>query len=193
MTTFLRILGSSVAPALAGMLMQQYQYTVTIGGTTQSFPSSEAYDLIFLTAAILSLVAIALAVVLFRTRPPKCQNHLPEEEGGMDTVITEEIKKQILSWPGVTSNPYQFGGVEFRVNKRDMGHIHGEKLADLPFPIKLRKEIVTSGKVIPHIIYPESMWVSYIIHSEEDIPKIIDLFQLQYERLKNKPTIISPR
>ncbi|MFZ0202652.1 MAG: MFS transporter [Nitrososphaeraceae archaeon] len=193
MTTFLRILGSSIAPALAGMLMQQYQYTVTIGGTTQSFPSSEAYDLIFLTAAILSLIAIALAVVLFRTRPPKCQNHLPGEEGGMDTVVTEEIKKQILSWPGVTSNPYQYGGVEFHVNKRDMGHIHGEKLADLPFPIKLRKEIITSGKALPHIIYPESMWVSYIIHSEEDIPKIIDLFRLQYERLKNKPTIISPR
>jgi hypothetical protein len=139
------------------------------------------------------LIAIALAVVLFRTRPPKCQNHLPEEEGDVDTVITENIKHEILSWPGVTSNPYQFGGVEFRVNKRDMGHIHGEKLADLPFPIKLRKEILTSGKALPHIIYPESMWVSYIIHSEEDIPKIIDLFRLQYERLKNKPTIISPR
>ena len=88
---------------------------------------------------------------------------------------------------------YHFGGIEFRVNKRDMGHIHGEKLADLLFPIKLRKEIITSGKALPHIIYPESMWVSYIIHSEEDIPKIIDLFRLQYERLKNKPTIISPR
>ena len=28
---------------------------------------------------------------------------------------------------GVTTNPYQFGGIEFRVNKRDMGHIHGEQ------------------------------------------------------------------
>jgi MFS family permease len=193
MTTFLRILGSSVAPAVAGMLMQQYQYTANIGGTTQSFPSSEAYDLIFLISSILSIVSVSLAVILIKTRPPKCQNHLPEEEGDVDTVITENIKHEILSWPGVTSNPYQFGGVEFRVNKRDMGHIHGEKLADLPFPIKLRKEIITSGRALPHIIYPESMWVSYIIHSEEDIPKIIDLFRLQYERLKNKPTIISPR
>jgi luciferase-like monooxygenase len=29
--------------------------------------------------------------------------------------------------------------------KRDMGHIHGEKLADLPFLIKLRKEILPPG------------------------------------------------
>ena len=87
---------------------------------------------------------------------------------------------------------YQFGGIEFRVNKRDMGHIHGEKLADLPFPIEIRKAIIASGKALPHIIYPESMWVSYIIYSEEDTPKIIDLFRLQYERLKNKPTTILP-
>jgi hypothetical protein len=31
----------------------------------------------------------------------------------MGTVITENIKDEILSWTGVTSNPYQFGGVEF--------------------------------------------------------------------------------
>ena len=192
-TTFLRILGSAIAPAVAGMLMQQYQYTANIGGTTQSFPSSEAYNLIFLIASILSIVSVSLAVILIKTRPPKCQNHLPEEEGSMGTIITENIKKEILSWPDVTSNPYRFGGVEFRVNKRDMGHIHGEKLADLPFPMEIRKGLIASGKAIPHIIYPESMWVSYIIRSEEDCPQIIELFQLQYERLRRKPKIISPR
>ena len=193
MTSFMRLVGSSIAPALSGMFMQGYQYTANIGGKPQSFPSSEAYNLIFLTAAILSLISIALSVVLFKITPPKCQNHLSEEKGDMDTLITKNIKNEILSWPGVTSNPYQFGGIEFRVNKRDMGHIHGEKLADLPFPIEIRKEIIASGKALPHIIYPESMWVSYIIQNEDDIPKIIDLFRLQYERLKNKPTIIPPR
>jgi MFS family permease len=193
LTTFLRILGSSIAPAVAGMVLQQYQYTANIGGTTQAFPSSEAYNLIFLIAAILSIISVSLAVVLIKSGPAKCQNHLPEEEGSMGTTITENIKKEILSWPGVTSNPYQFGGVEFRVNKRDMGHIHGEKLADLPFPIEIRKDLIASGKVLPHIIYPESMWVSYIIRSEEDAPKIIDLFRLQYERLKQKPAITPPR
>ena len=193
MTSFMRLVGSSIAPALSGMFMQGYQYTTNIGGKPQSFPSFEAYNLIFLTAAIMSIISISLSVVLFKSTPPKCQNHLPEEKGIMGSVITENIKQEILSWPGVTSNPYQFGGIEFRVNKRDMGHIHGEKLADLPFPIEIRKEIISSGKALPHIIYPESMWVSYIILSEEDTPKIIDLFRLQYERLKNKHIIIPPR
>jgi Family of unknown function (DUF5519) len=136
----------------------------------------------------MSIVSVLLAVVLFRTSPPKCQNHLPEEKGDMGTKITENIKEKILSWPEVTSNPYYIGGgIEFRVNKIDMGHIHGDKLADLPFPIEIRKQLIASGKVLPHIIYPESMWVSYMIHSEEDVPKIVDLFRLQYERLKSNP------
>lgn len=96
MTTFLRILGSSIASAVAGMLLQQYQYTAKIGGTTQSFPSSEAYNLIFLIALILSIISVCLAVVLIKSRPAKCQNHLPEEEGNIGRTITERIKKEIL-------------------------------------------------------------------------------------------------
>jgi Family of unknown function (DUF5519) len=111
----------------------------------------------------------------------------------MNTAITETIKKKILSWPGVTSNTYRFGGIEFRVNKRDMGHIHGDKLADLPFPNTIRKNLIASGKALPHIIYPESMWVSYFINSEEDISQIVELFRLQYDRLKSKPLIIPPK
>ena len=121
-----------------------------------------------------------VSIVLIRIAPPKCQNHLPEEKGAMDTVIIENIKQKILSWPCATCNPYHFGGVEFRVNKRDMGHIHGEKLADLPFPIEIRKDLIASGKALPHIIYPESRWISYIIHSEEDTPKLADLFRIVF-------------
>ena len=52
--------------------------------------------------------------------------------------IIESIKKEILSWPNVTAEPHRFGGIEFRLNKRDLGHIHGERVADLPFPMKTR-------------------------------------------------------
>jgi hypothetical protein len=68
----------------------------------------------------------------------------------------------------------------------------GDKLADLPFPIEIRKQLIASGKALPHIIYPESMWVRYIIHSEEDAPKVVDLFRLQYDRLRKKSLVTSP-
>ncbi len=62
MTSLIRIIGSSVGPALAGMYMQTHQ--TSTHGVIGSFPSPESYNLIFLTAALISMASIALAVVL---------------------------------------------------------------------------------------------------------------------------------
>jgi hypothetical protein len=102
-------------------------------------------------------------------------------------MILDKIKKEILSWPNVTAEQHRFGGVEFRLNKREMGHIHGDRLADLPFPMKTRNELVSSGRASPHHVMPQSGWVSYWIDKgEEDVPAIIRLFRLRYEQLKPK-------
>ncbi|MGB6672892.1 MAG: MFS transporter, partial [Candidatus Nitrosopolaris sp.] len=159
MASLMRIIGSSIGPALAAMYMESYQYVVNIGTTQHSFPTAEAYNLIFLTAAIMSIVSIVLAIFLKLSASPKCQNQLPEERGGMGTTITQVIEQKILEWPGVTTEPNRFGGIEFLVDKKEMGHIHGERLADLPFPVKIKECLVGSGQALPHHIYPESGWV----------------------------------
>jgi hypothetical protein len=76
-------------------------------------------------------------------------------------MILERIAKEIMSWTDVTSEPHRFGGIEFRLNKREMGHIHGESVADLPFPMKIRNELVSSGRASPHHVLPKSGWISY--------------------------------
>ena len=55
-TTLMRIIGSSIGPALAGMYMQTNQSIINIGGIIQRFPSAESYNLIFLTGMLLSVV-----------------------------------------------------------------------------------------------------------------------------------------
>ena len=100
--------------------------------------------------------------------------------------IIENIKKEILSWPYVSSEPHRFGGIEFRINKREMGHIHGDKLADLPFQMDVRNKLVDSGHVSPHHVLPQSGWVSYWIKGEKDIPVVIELFKMRYDYLKPK-------
>ena len=105
--------------------------------------------------------------------------------------ISESIKKQILSWPYVTAEAHRFGGIEFRLNKREMGHIHGDRLVDLPFPMNIRNELVNSGRVSPHHVLPQSGWVSYWINKgEEDVPAVVELFRIRYEQLKprSQPT-----
>lgn len=66
MNTLLRIVGSSIGPALAGVYMQMYQSTVEIAGEPMSFPSMQAFSTIFLTAALLSIVSVALSIYLKR-------------------------------------------------------------------------------------------------------------------------------
>ncbi|TBR09950.1 MAG: MFS transporter [Candidatus Nitrosotenuis sp.] len=62
MSTLIRIIGSSVGPALAAMYMQTHQGTIKdLAGT---FPTPESYSLIFLTAAIISISSIILTLII---------------------------------------------------------------------------------------------------------------------------------
>lgn len=100
------------------------------------------------------------------------------------STIVETINKNILSWSGVTSGMHRFGGVEYRIDKREMGHVHDEILADLPFPMQMRNKLIESGRVSPHHILTHSGWVSKWIKDEKDVAEVIQLFRMQYERLK---------
>lgn len=96
----------------------------------------------------------------------------------------EKVEKEVMSWPGVTSGVHRFGGVEFKVSGREMGHMHGSSWADLPFPMDQRNDLVEKGRASPHHILPESGWVTFYVKSDDDVPALLELFRMQYERLK---------
>jgi hypothetical protein len=100
----------------------------------------------------------------------------------MDDSISSQIAREVAGWPGVTVAPHRFGGVEFRVGRRELGHLHGNRLADLPFPVHIREELVAAGRAEPHHILPESGWVSVRIRGVEDVAPVIELFRLNYDR-----------
>ncbi len=64
MSSLMRIVGSSIGPALAGMYMQTNQTLLNLDGISAYFPSSLSFNLIFLSAVIVSVVSIALAMIL---------------------------------------------------------------------------------------------------------------------------------
>ena len=96
--------------------------------------------------------------------------------------IQQAIVREVSAWPGVTTGPHRFGGVELRFGRHELGHLHGNRLADLPFPLLVREQLVAEGKAEPHHVYPESGWVSYFIRDETDIARVVELFRLNYER-----------
>ncbi len=101
----------------------------------------------------------------------------------MTNTISQTIADTVSTWQGVTIAPHRFGGIEFRVNNREFAHLHGNYQADIPFSARLRKELVASGKASLHHLYPNSGWVSFYIRSVDDMPALIELLKLNYDRL----------
>src|SRR5436309_16046849 len=99
----------------------------------------------------------------------------------MAETIHEAIVREVSAWPGVTTGRHRFGGTEFRHGRRELGHLHGSKLADLPFPLLVRNDLVAAGRALPHHVHPDSGWVSYVIRDEQDIARVVALFRLNYE------------
>jgi MFS family permease len=64
MTSLMRIVGASIGPVLAGMYMQTNQTLLNVNGIINYFPSSISFELIFLSAVIVSVISIVLAIIL---------------------------------------------------------------------------------------------------------------------------------
>ena len=90
------------------------------------------------------------------------------------------ITAAVTAWEGVSAQPHRFGGVEYVIGKREIGHIHGNHMLDIPFPKKVRDAIVAAGRAQPHHLLSESGWVSFYLQQEADIEKAIDLLAENY-------------
>jgi len=103
---------------------------------------------------------------------------------------SKQIVDTLLTWDGMEAHPHRFGGTEFRIGRREIGHIHGDALVDIPFPKKVRDEIVAAGEAEPHHVLPDSGWVSFYLREEGDIERAIALLKRSYDiALKQKRTV----
>lgn len=108
---------------------------------------------------------------------PDVRNHNAE-------CVLDRLTAILREWDGVQVTPHQFGGVEFRVARREIGHVHAGGIADLRFPVRLRRDLVSAGRAEAHHTLPLTGWVSVRLRTEHDIPGVVDLFRLNYERLR---------
>jgi len=95
--------------------------------------------------------------------------------------VSETIHAAALAWPGVQSVPHQFGAVEFTIGDREIGHLHGNTLLDVPFPRAVREELVAAGLAEPHHFLPQIGWVSFRIRRADDCAAAIALLRKSYD------------
>jgi luciferase-like monooxygenase len=88
--------------------------------------------------------------------------------------IRARIEQEVGSWEGVTVHPHRFGGVEFRLGRRELGHLH-QSWADLPFTARIREMLLETGRAMPHRAGVNG-WVSV------ELEDAVELLRLSYER-----------
>lgn len=67
MTLLIYLIGASVGPVIAGIYMETYQVILQAGDLVSSFPSNEAYNLILVTATLISAGSIAFALFMYKS------------------------------------------------------------------------------------------------------------------------------
>ena len=93
----------------------------------------------------------------------------------------DRIKNSVIKWKYVTAQQHRFGGIEFRLGKREIGHVHGNYLVDIPFTRKVKNEILSAGLASQHHILPESGWISKYLKEPDDVSIAIELLKRSYE------------
>ena len=99
----------------------------------------------------------------------------------------KRIEMALQDWAGIEAQPHRFRGTEYRLGRREIGHVHGDQLVDIPFPKKVRDELVAAGRAEPHHILPQSGWVSVYLSQDPDVERAIELLRLSFQ-LANERT-----
>jgi hypothetical protein len=96
------------------------------------------------------------------------------------------IVAEVSRWDGVETAPHRFGGTEFRVGKRELGHIHGDRWADIVFPMTVRDKLLAEGRAEPHHILANSGWTTFRLRDDQDVARAIELFRISYDEARKR-------
>ena len=58
---------------------------------------------------------------------------------------SEQITEEVTSWPGVTAGPGGRGAFSFKLGRRELGHLHGDRVLHLGFPKAVWHELHDAG------------------------------------------------
>lgn len=116
--------------------------------------------------------------------PPGHNTHLDTASPTLSpAAVRDTVIREVTSWEGVTVAEHRFGGNEFRVGRRELGHLHAI-IADLPFPRRWRDELIAAGRARPHHVLPDSGWVTVPLRTADDAANVIALFRYNYDRAR---------
>jgi hypothetical protein len=98
------------------------------------------------------------------------------------------ITDEVMTWPGVESGYGRRGEFAFKVQGREIGHLHGDHAAHFVFPPEVWHALAEEGRITEHPVFPGRIGPgARRINSDDDIADVIALMRLNYERISGRP------
>jgi hypothetical protein len=92
----------------------------------------------------------------------------------------DDIENEVLLWKNTSIGSHQYGGVQFNLNEKELGHIHSNGLLDILFNRKIKSQLIQEGKAEPHHVFKDSGWITFKIQTEHDKKSAIALLRRSY-------------
>ena len=97
---------------------------------------------------------------------------------------SQRITEEVASWPGVTAGPGRRGEFSFKVGRREIGHLHGDREAHLGFPKTVWQSLFEAGRIDYHPVFPgRPGFGARKIETQADVAEVIALMRINYERV----------
>jgi Luciferase len=107
---------------------------------------------------------------------------------------SQRITEEVTSWPGVHAGLERRGEFSFKVGRREIGHLHGDRAAHFGFPKDVWADLREQDRIVPHPVFPDSKGMAArAIVDEDDVRDVIALMRLNYERLVSRDDLSEER
>ena len=96
---------------------------------------------------------------------------------------SERIIEEVGSWEGVSYGPGRRGELSFKLGKREIGHLHGDRAAHFFFPPERWDRLHAEGRIGEHPVFPGRKGpAARAIRDDEDVRDVIELMRWNYDR-----------
>jgi hypothetical protein len=96
---------------------------------------------------------------------------------------SEQITEEVTSWPGVEAGTGRRGEWAFTVGRRELGHLHGDRVMHCGFQKAVWHELYDAGRIGYHPVFPgKPGYAARAIEGEDDVRDVIALLRLNYDR-----------
>jgi Luciferase len=97
---------------------------------------------------------------------------------------SEWIAGEVATWPGIEVDRGEIGELAFKLDRREIGHLHGDHAAHFSFPKSQWRELYAQGRIEHHPVFPDQVGpAARRILDDDDVRDVLALLRLNYDRV----------